>query len=136
MKIAKTLAPMILLLSVVAIILGPKRPAHADLTTAGQREVSHLLDFLEKSNCEFNRNGTWYRDMKAVRAHAEQKQDYFAKKGKINSAEDFIARAASKSEISGSPYSVRCGDGPVQATSQWLTQELTRFRSETKTAAR
>jgi hypothetical protein len=136
MKTVKTFVPAILFLSVLTVISGLGQPARAELTPAGQREVAHLLGFLEKSSCEFNRNGTWYRDMSAVRTHAEQKQDYFAKKGKINSAEDFIAWAASKSEMSGKPYTVKCGEGPVQTTSRWLNDELARFRTDGKAMAK
>ena len=86
------------------------RPAELSSTT--KSEISHLLDYLETSGCQFCRNGTWYNDMKAARDHAEQKYRYFAEKGRINSAEDFIKWAVSKSELSGKPYLVKSGNAP------------------------
>ena len=92
-----------------------------------EKEIVHLLAYLEDSNCEFNRNGTWYSTYKAVK-HIEKKYRYYMKKGLINSAEQFIDRAAARSSMSGKSYLVRCGDsGPVES-STWLTQELKRFR--------
>jgi hypothetical protein len=100
----------------------------AELSSTARSEISHLLDYLETSGCQFYRNGTWYTDMKAARDHAEQKYRYFAEKGRINSAEDFIKWAVSKSELSGKPYLVKSGNGPEEPTAQWLTDELDRYR--------
>ncbi len=92
-----------------------------------EKEILHLFEYLENSNCEFNRNGTWYSTHKAVK-HIKKKYRYYMKKGLINSAEQFIDRAASRSSMSGKSYLVRCGDsGPVES-STWLTRELKRFR--------
>jgi hypothetical protein len=102
--------------------------ARADVTAAAKPEIQHLLDYLETSGCRFFRNGKWYTDMKMVREHAEKKLSYFAGKGRIHSAEDFIELAASKSELSGKPYLVRCGEGPVVTSAQWLKDELDRYR--------
>jgi hypothetical protein len=103
-------------------------PVSAEISSAAKTEISHLLEYVETSRCQFCRNGAWYDDMKAVREHAELKYRYFADRGRIHSAEDFIAWVASRSEMSGKPYLVRCGNAPAQPTAQWLTGELERYR--------
>jgi len=99
----------------------------ADMQADTEKEILHLLKYLEDSNCAFNRNDTWYSTYKAVK-HIEKKYRYYMKKGRINSAEQFIDLAASRSSMSGKPYLVRCGDsGPVES-STWFIEELKRFR--------
>ncbi len=100
----------------------------SDLTPKAKQEISHLLDYVETCGCQFCRNGTWYDDMRVAREHAELKYRYFMDKGRIHSAEDFIRWAASKSEMSGKPYLVRCGSASAEPTEQWLTEELRHFR--------
>ncbi len=50
----------------------------------------------------FQRNGSWY-DGSDARAHLQRKYDYLLKKGMVDSAEQFIERAASQSSMSGNP---------------------------------
>jgi hypothetical protein len=99
---------------------------HANPTT--QREVGQLLDFVAQSNCQFNRNGSWY-DAKKARVHLQEKYDYLDQRGKVPNAEAFIDLAASKSSMSGKPYQVRCGDAPVMPSATWLSTELKRLRA-------
>ena len=88
-------------------------------------EIAHLLAYVASSGCQFNRNGTWHDSRSA---HLAKKERYRQDRGQIASAEDFIARAATKSSMTRRPYSVRCASGPVVASSQRLEAELTRFR--------
>jgi hypothetical protein len=74
----------------------------------------------------FVRNGSDYPGPEA-RGHLEKKLNYLQGKRLINSAEDFIERAASKNSISGSAYTVKCPAGE-QLASTWLTTELQRQR--------
>lgn len=106
----------------------PSAVMSAELSAAAKAEIDHLLGYIEKSGCQFYRNGTWYADTKAAREHVELKYNYFAKKGRVNSTEDFIKWSATKSEISGKPYMVRIGSGSQMPVAQWLTEELARFR--------
>ena len=94
---------------------------------AARAEIEQLLSFVAKSGCQFNRNGTWYPAPEAS-AHLAEKERYLAQRGQITSAEDFIAKAATKSSMTGKPYTVRCGSEPVIASDEWLTAELRRFR--------
>jgi hypothetical protein len=93
-----------------------------------QREVAQLLEFVARSGCEFNRNGSWYEAGKA-REHLQEKYAYLNKRGQIPDAEAFIDRAASKSSISGRAYQVRCGIGPLIPSATWLSTELKHLRS-------
>ena len=90
-------------------------------------EIWHLFEYLEKSNCEFNRNGSWYKPHEAVQ-HIKKKYRYLIKRGLINSTEQFIDRAASRSSISGKPYTVKCDHVEPIETAVWFTEELKRFR--------
>jgi hypothetical protein len=93
-----------------------------------QTEINYLLDFVEHSGCQFYRNGTWY-DSKTARAHLQSKYEMLAGSSGINSAEDFIDKAATSSSLSGRAYQVRCGGGEPIASSQWLRGALSRYRS-------
>jgi hypothetical protein len=92
-----------------------------------EKEILHLFEYLKKSNCEFNRNGSWYSPYAAMK-HLETKYRYLMKKGQISTAEQFIGRAASRSSMSGQSYMVRCGDSRPAQSSEWFTDELERFR--------
>ncbi len=113
--------------SFLALSIAPAMSSAA-VSPACQDEISHLLTYIEKSGCQFYRNGTWYSDTKAARQHVEMKFRYFAGKGKVNSTEDFIKWSGTKSEMSGKPYMVRNGAGTEMPLGQWLNDELTRYR--------
>jgi hypothetical protein len=101
--------------------------ALAEPPAAAQAEVRHLLGYLERSGCEFFRNGAWYSAPDA-RKHLEKKYDYLVRKDLVRSAEDFIRLGAASSSMSGKAYQVRCkGDAPVPSAA-WLGSELARYR--------
>lgn len=92
-----------------------------------QEEVEHLFQYLQKSGCRFNRNGTWYSSEKAV-DHLRRKYAYLVKKGIFSTAESFIDKGASTSSMSGTPYQVQCDSLPPTLSGPWLTAELKRYR--------
>jgi hypothetical protein len=92
-----------------------------------EKEILHLFGYLENSNCEFNRNGSWYSPYEAAK-HLTRKYRWLVNKGLINSAEQFIERAASRSSFSGESYLVRCGNSSPIKSSDWFTDELNNFR--------
>jgi Family of unknown function (DUF5329) len=94
-----------------------------------KREISHLMEFLGASGCQFNRNGTWYDASQAV-SHLTQKYEYLVKRGLVTDADGFIARAASESSASGKPYLVKCGDAQPVQSGRWFRTELARFRAK------
>jgi hypothetical protein len=100
--------------------------AAADVTAPTEREVGHLLDYLEHSNCRFFRNGSWYSAGEA-KTHLKKKYDYLVEKNMVRKAEDFIEGAATRSSISGQPYQVECAARTIPSA-RWLTEELARYR--------
>lgn len=90
-----------------------------------REEVTHLLSFIEDSDCSFIRNGKEYDSVQA-REHISKKYEYVKKR--ISSAEQFITYAASKSSITGTPYQVTCGDAKMPS-STWLEQALRNYRA-------
>lgn len=101
--------------------------AFAAPAPAAQTEINHLMDYLAKSGCEFNRNGSWYGS-KEARDHLNDKYQYLLKKDWVSNTESFIERAATQSSISGKAYQVRCGAAQPVASAAWLKAELSRYR--------
>jgi hypothetical protein len=99
--------------------------AAPDATT--QAEINHLLTAMGNSGCAFDRNGSWY-DSKEAQAHLQKKNAYLQKKGMIGDTQDFIAKAATSSSISGKAYLVRCPNSKTISSESWLNMELQRFR--------
>jgi Family of unknown function (DUF5329) len=91
-------------------------------------EITALLEKLQSSTCEFNRNGTWYLAAEAAR-HLTQKLDYIEKRTPLTSTEQFITLAATSSSMSGKPYLVRCA-GVELPSATWLTKELAKIRRQ------
>ena len=100
----------------------------AELSTVAQKEISHLLERIEVSNCSFGRNGNWYPPAEA-RKHLQMKLDYMVKRDMLGSAEEFISKAATASSVSGEAYQIRCGTQAPVASATWLTAELKRLRT-------
>jgi hypothetical protein len=95
---------------------------------AAQTEIDYLLRSVERSGCEFYRNGSWY-DAKKAQAHLRSKYEILAASGQINTAEDFIDKAATESSLSGRPYMMRCSSLEAVTTNQWLHDALTCYRA-------
>lgn len=102
--------------------------AAAELSQVARKEITLLLERIEASNCSFGRNGSWYPPSQA-RKHLQMKLDYMVQRNMLGSTEEFIAKAASSSSISGEPYQIRCGTQPAVASAVWLNAELKRIRS-------
>lgn len=96
----------------------------ADAEADWQTETEHLLSYIEQSDCLFIRNGKSYSAAEAGQ-HIGKKYNYVKKR--IESAEQFISYAATKSSITGEAYTVTC-DGDTLPSKQWLEAELDRFR--------
>ena len=100
-------------------------PAGATPDARGEREITHLLDFVAASGCRFVRAGTEY-DSRAAREHLAGK--YAQVRSRIDSAETFIVYVASTSSLTGSAYLVRC-EGRETTARIWLEAELKRYRA-------
>jgi hypothetical protein len=115
---------LLALLSALALV-----PANAEQPPLNAHtEIEYLLQYIEVSGCSFYRNGTWY-DGPRAQAHLRTKYDYLAERHLIDSAEDFIDKAATKSSLSGKPYRIRCTDGVEVDSGPWLHQLLARYRA-------
>jgi hypothetical protein len=108
--------------------------AHATPPPTAVPEIDYLLQQVETSGCGFYRNGSWYDGPHAM-AHLRMKYNYLVARNLISSAEDFIDKAASKSSMSGQPYKIRCDDGSVIESSQWLRKALERYRAAKQSAS-
>jgi Family of unknown function (DUF5329) len=90
-------------------------------------EIDALFKALQTSDCQFNRNGSWYSAAEA-QTHLTKKLEYLEGKNLVKSAEDFINLAASTSSSSGKPYQVRCGSAPPAESKAWLLSQLAALR--------
>lgn len=111
-------------LAAVAALLPAFGNAYAVVNN--ESEIVHLLQYIESSQCTFVRNGSSHNSADA-RSHIEKKYGYV--KSRVETTEDFIRYAATKSSLSGNKYEVVC-DGQRYATGNWLQQELQRFRKQ------
>ena len=119
MKFSIRFKQLFLLMSLLSI---QATPAAADSSAT---EIQYLLSFIAQSDCLFIRNGTEYNAQDA-RAPIENKYHYV--KSRVNSADEFISQAASKSSFSGRAYRVRCGERYL-GTEQWLQTALKDYRN-------
>jgi hypothetical protein len=62
--------------------------------------------------------------------HMQAKYDYFKKE--LVTAEDFIERCASRSEVTGQAYRVKLADGTVRDANAFLNGELRVLRQQVK----
>jgi hypothetical protein len=107
----------------VVLLLLLSMSVQAAPSAQARREIQGLMEALSTSSCEFQRNGTWHgRD--EARKHLQRKYDYLLKKNLVDTAEQFIQRAASKSSISGRAYQVRCPGQPAQPAAAWFKAKL------------
>jgi hypothetical protein len=111
----------------VMVALSTMPAARAEAPPVAEFEINYLLGLIEKSGCEFFRNGTWY-DAQQAQAHLRAKYDALAAHNQIKTAEDFIEKAASNSSMSGRPYQIKCGGGAAISTGQWFSAALAQYR--------
>jgi hypothetical protein len=109
-------------LSFISLLLLLTLPAWA---ISSESEINHLLNFIEQSGCQFDRNGSVH-DSKEAREHIQMKYDYARKW--ISSTEDFIEYTATKSSMTGKRYHVVCA-GKRIPSGEWLLNELKHYRS-------
>ena len=106
--------------------------AAAPLAGGVRVEVDTLLNRLQASGCQFNRNGTWYTGSEA-KDHLSRKLEYIEGKASIGSTEQFIDLAASRSSSSGKAYLVKCGSNAPIESKLWLSNQLATIRGSAGT---
>src|SRR4051812_23170350 len=105
--------------------------AHATPSEAEDQVIQKLIRRVESmSTMVFLRNGDEHNAADAAK-HMRAKYDYFKKD--IVTAEDFIARCASRSEMTGETYKVKLKDGVLRDANQFLNGELRTLRQGTPT---
>jgi hypothetical protein len=118
----KTISLLVLLLLPYSVL------AHEPAASARQ-EIQHLIDFINRSSCHFNRNGSWYSANEAA-AHLDKKYHSAMDKDRLHSAEDFIEYVATKSSMTNTPYKVQCQGQPEIHCAPWLTAQLMQMRQQ------
>ncbi len=94
-------------------------------------EIALLLQQVETAeDCTFYRNGSAHTAAEAL-AHMTRKYRHF--KDEIATAEDFIARSATRSLLTRRAYWVSCDGAARQRTADWLTAALSRLRADATT---
>jgi Family of unknown function (DUF5329) len=114
--------PTFLLFAVLSIALSLCVPGQSNADP--DREIQHLMTYIENSECAFIRNDKVY-DAGRAREHIQKK--FKATKRWVKTTEDFIEFTATKSSMSGKPYKVQCA-GQELLCADWLKTELARFR--------
>jgi hypothetical protein len=89
--------------------------------------INYLLTYVKNSDCIFIRNDKEHTAKDAV-AHMQRKYEHF--KDEIKSPGDFIRLTASKSLITGKPYTIKTTDGMKLKSENWLLKALELFRAE------
>ena len=117
----------------VALLLGLLASTVAASQTSApvRAEIDAVLAKLQSSGCQFDRNGSWHSSSEA-KDHIQRKLDYLEGKTTIQSTEQFIELAASKSSFSGKPYHVKCGTEAAVESQQWLSKQLGVMRASAK----
>jgi Family of unknown function (DUF5329) len=118
-------------LSIAVLLFCCFSPAQAAEPAATKAEIAQLFVALEASNCQFNRNGSWYTAQEAA-THLQTKYKYLQDKDLVPSAEKFIERAATESSFSGKAYQIKCADNVAQASSPWFQAVLAKYRQAVK----
>jgi len=115
----------------LALLLGASALlAHATPSATEEKLIDTLIQRVSKmSAMVFMRNGNEYNAADAAK-HMQAKYDYFKKE--LVTAEDFIERCASRSEMTGQAYKVKLTDGMVRDANEFLNSELRALRQAAK----
>lgn len=117
------------LLALLTALIGSALVAEAQ-ATAGQAPadigptISYLIDVVASSERTFVRNSTRYSAAEAAQ-HLRRKYQHF--RARIQTVDDFIELAASRSLMTGKPYLVVDNRGDSRPVSQWLRQVLSEY---------
>lgn len=101
--------------------------AYSVINKNQQAEIDFLISYVNNSSCIFNRNGIDYTGSEAI-THIKRKYDYY--KNDIKTTRDFIKFSATKSEMSGRKYTVRCKNNEPQELGKWLEKALSVLRKK------
>lgn len=115
--------------ALLALLLGFAALAHAAPSAAEQKLIDALiLRVSQMKTMTFMRNGKAH-DADDAAKHMRAKFDHF--KDEIATAEDFIDRCASRSEMTGKAYQVKMPNGSLKDAKEFLNAELRTLRKGT-----
>ncbi|BEP47314.1 YfeK family protein [Variovorax sp. V116] len=111
----------------MALVLGLAAAlAQATPSASEQKLIDTLILRVSKmTTMTFMRNGDEHNAADAAK-HMQAKFDHF--KDEITTAEDFIDRCASRSEMTGKPYKIKMPNGSMRDANEFLNAELRTLR--------
>ena len=115
-------------LRLASLALGPALVLAARATPSEEehRLIAALIQRVQgMRTMKFMRNGDPH-DADEAAKHLQAKYEYFREK--IVTAEDFIERCATRSEMTGKPYMVQIGDARPREAQAFMLQELRTLR--------
>jgi hypothetical protein len=113
-------------LAALALLPAFASAAHATPSEEEHRLITALIQRVQGMHAmKFVRNGEPH-DAREAAEHLEAKYRHFRKE--IVTAEDFIERCATRSEVTGQPYMVQLADGKAREARGFMLQELHRLR--------
>ncbi|WP_395348820.1 DUF5329 family protein [Variovorax sp. UC122_21] len=117
--------------ALLAALLGTAAAfAHATPSESEHRLIDSLIQRVARmGSMTFLRNGSEYNAADAAK-HMQAKYEHFRKE--IVTAEDFIERCATRSEMTGQAYRVKLGGGAIKESGEFLRAELRSLREEAK----
>jgi hypothetical protein len=121
-----------LLFSIFAALLTVlAAPAIAEATRTDEPDtaIAYLISQVSGSGLTFVRNASRYSAAEAAE-HMHRKYEHF--KDEIRTPEDFIARCATRSLLSGKPYLIITEHGEQIPTRDWLARALEDYRARTQ----
>jgi hypothetical protein len=92
-----------------------------------EAEIEYLITAVGESDCTFVRNGSRHD---AADAASHMRLKYRRGKRYAPTAELFIERLASKSSMSGKPYTIDCPGSEAVPSGDWLMARLQEYRSQ------
>jgi len=120
--ILNSLAVVLLVGLALAASTAVRAASPADEETA---RIEYLLEGIAKlADAQFVRNGASY-DAAAAVAHLRSKWRWA--RGSVVTAEDFIAKCASRSSVTGEPYLIRYADGRTETAEAYFRRRLARY---------
>jgi hypothetical protein len=94
------------------------------------RRIDYLISSVERlAGTKFVRNGSEY-DGRQAADHLRMKRKRAG--GRVQTAEDFIRLCASKSYLSGKPYTIRFADGKTIESEKYFRAQLKKFDASAK----
>jgi hypothetical protein len=107
--------------------------ARATPSAEEHRLITALIDRVQQmTTMKFMRNGEEHSSVDAAE-HMQAKYKHFRRE--IVTADDFIERCASRSEVTGEPYMVKLADGGTREANALLKQELRAMRRQGRQTA-